>query len=389
MQQIYSGSTLTIAASDAKDTSAGFFSYDTPGFQSSSVFAKRSHFTFDNPATGKTMVVQVQDRGGLHNGMTPILQTRGWALQESVLSHRIVRCVQSELYWSCNDGCQTESGVSFPPTANLTWNIPVLNLKDTSDSHKIWWKIIEDYSGRAFTFRKDRVPAMAGLVSYFQDATNDLPCLGMWNRTFHQDLAWMRIERLHNIQAFPNTEWNLPSWTWLSCPGYVIFQTTTANELLDLKEVPMNVNNHVKIVDWHVSWHGHPFTSKLKSTRLIVNGPLQELFIEIPDEAKDFKPPYCIINQNVPRNTEHPIPWRSTVQFDREEWNPAQTWTCLLLQTATDPNEQKKGREDIFLLLESLYSDTELDMYRRVGIGISRDDGSAFSSTVQRTFHMV
>jgi len=120
MQQIYSGSTLTIAASGAKDTSAGFFAHETPRFRSASVPAERALFTFGNSATGKTMIVQVQDRGGLHNGMAPILQTRGWTLQESALSHRIVQCVQSELYWRCSQGCQTESGVLLPTTTNLS-----------------------------------------------------------------------------------------------------------------------------------------------------------------------------------------------------------------------------------------------------------------------------
>ena len=262
-------------------------------------------------------------------------------------------------------------------------------MEDLSDSHKVWWKLIEDYSGRAFTFRKDRLPAMAGLISYFQEATNDLPCLGMWKRTFHQDLAWMRIERLDNKQASSDTEWNFPSWTWLSCPVQVVFEPAAVNTPLELREIPMTVNNHVKIVDWHEFWKGHPFTSELKSTRLFVKGPVQELFIEIPAEGKDFKPPYCIINHIDPRGSDHPIRRRSTVQFDREECKPAKTWACLLLQSAIYPDEQKERRDDTFLLIEPLSSDSELDTFRRVGIGISRDDNNAFSSAIQRTFHMV
>ena len=151
----------------------------------------------------------------------------------------------------------------------------------------------------------------------------------------------------------------------------------------------MIVNNHVKVIDWHVFWQGRPFISKLKSTRLFVEGPVQELFIEIPAEAKVFKPPYCIINNKVPNDSEHPLPWRSTVQFDREKWNPAKTWTCLLLQSVIYPDGHSKRREDTFLLIEPLSSAPELDTFRRVGIGLSRDDSNAFSSTVQRTFQMV
>jgi hypothetical protein len=199
----------------------------------------------------------------------------------------------------------------------------------------------------------------------------------------------MRVERLDNKLALSDTEWIFPSWTWLSSPGGVIFEPAAAGAPSELRPTLSTVNDHVRIVDWQVSWQGHPFASKLKSTRLIVEGPVQELFIEIPAEAKHLKPPYCIINHKAPRGPEHPIPRRSTVQFDREEWKPAKTWTCLLLQSATYNNEQKKHRDDTFILVERLSSGLEFDTFRRVGIGVSRDDNDAFSSTVQRTLHMV
>lgn len=71
----------------------------------------------------------------------------------------------------------------------------------------------------------------------------------------------------------------------------------------------MVVNNHVKVIDWRVSWQGHPFTSKLHSTRLFVNGPVQELFIEIPNEAGNFNPPYCVVNHKIARVPDRLILW--------------------------------------------------------------------------------
>lgn len=126
MQQIYSGSTMTIAASGAKDTSEGFFAHERPRFQSAAVALERSCFTLANPTARKQRTFQVQHHGSLDSGMAPILHTRGWTLQESVLSNRIVQCVRSELYWRCNQSCETESGVSYSPTAAVSWNTPVL-----------------------------------------------------------------------------------------------------------------------------------------------------------------------------------------------------------------------------------------------------------------------
>jgi hypothetical protein len=85
MQQIYSGSTVKIAASGAKDTSAGFFTHETPQFRSASVPAKRTFFTFENSARDKTIIVQVQDRGGCHNGMA-LGRERDQRIPEDILS---------------------------------------------------------------------------------------------------------------------------------------------------------------------------------------------------------------------------------------------------------------------------------------------------------------
>ena len=167
------------------------------------------------------------------------------------------------------------------------------------------------------------------------------------------------------------TELNFPSWTWLSCPGKVKFEPAASMLRIHVAEIPRAFENHVNIVDWHVVWQGHPLTSKLTSTRLIVKGAVQDLFIEIPAEARTFKPPYCIINHKISKGSDSPIPWRSTMQFDRDEWKPAKTWTCLLLQSTTYPDEQSTRREDTFLLIEPVSSGRGFDTFIRVGIGIS------------------
>lgn len=389
MQQIYSGSTLTIAASGAKDASGGFFAHELPRFRAASVPVERAYFTVLNSTTGKRMIVQVQDRGGVSTGMTPILQTRGLTLQESVLSNRIVQCVQSELYWRCNQGCQTESGIVLPTTADFSWNVPVLDLKDLSESYNLWWRLMEDYSGRAFTFRKDRLPAMAGLISYFQEHINDSPILGLWKRNFPRDLTWMRVGRLENNQVSSDNELKFPSWTWLCCSVTVEFEPAAENASFGPTDIPVSVNEHVEVIDWQVTWQSRPFTSMLKTTQLFLEDPLKELFIEIPAESKTFNPPYCIINGKVPKDSKRSIPWRSTVQFDAEDWKPAKKWVCLLLQSIVYPGEQRERREDTFLLLEPVSSGPEPDTFRRVGIGISRDYVEAFSAAVSQAFHMM
>ena len=86
-----------------------------------------------------------------------------------------------------------------------------------------WWRWMENYSRRQFSYQTDKLPAMAGIVQYYQTAAGDTPVLGLWERSLHQDLLWMRIGRLTDEEAITNHLTNIPSWSWLSCPKNIAY----------------------------------------------------------------------------------------------------------------------------------------------------------------------
>jgi len=53
---------------------------------------------------------------------------------------------------------------------------------------KQWHSLAEEYSGRSLTFETDILPAMAGLISFFQERMRDDPILGMWKSSLAYDL---------------------------------------------------------------------------------------------------------------------------------------------------------------------------------------------------------
>jgi hypothetical protein len=139
-----------------------------------------------------------------------LISTRGWTLQEQLLSPRLVFCTQSDMHWKCQCNYQTQSGLSFESRMALDRGGLFLDLSHQLDHlwyRKTWRRIIEGYSLREFTFSQDRVPAMAGITRYFASALEDVPILGLWVRSFARDLAWLRgggRQQMSDISGFPS-----------------------------------------------------------------------------------------------------------------------------------------------------------------------------------------
>jgi hypothetical protein len=124
MQDIYSGSSITIGATDAPDTLAGCFLRDDRCIgsgsnksnnvvdQNSGIFVTTSNLGY-NSAT----ILRVQPYDIRRSTNDSVLNTRGWVLQEMVLSHRTVHCMYSQLQWHCRSVCKTEAGIEFDSLA--------------------------------------------------------------------------------------------------------------------------------------------------------------------------------------------------------------------------------------------------------------------------------
>jgi hypothetical protein len=100
MKQVYSNATVTLVAEASEDSHSGIFTSANAGR------AKTIHIPFHD-GTGNY-------RGSLYSqkyaeSVHPIycyapgpLNSRAWALQEDVLSQRILRYASDQLFWSCH-----------------------------------------------------------------------------------------------------------------------------------------------------------------------------------------------------------------------------------------------------------------------------------------------
>ncbi|KAK0647025.1 heterokaryon incompatibility protein-domain-containing protein, partial [Cercophora newfieldiana] len=125
-----------------------------------------------------------------------VLETRGWALQESILPARVLSFGQSMIDFRCDDGCQLYGHLQSEPNLS-TFTIGCLQRVRGTDQRLIhsYWNdvIVRKASRRNFTKVSDTLPALSGLAKAFRerlgiDETDYVA--GMWKQNLLSDLMW-------------------------------------------------------------------------------------------------------------------------------------------------------------------------------------------------------
>lgn len=218
MHDVYASSFLTVQASEARSPLEGCFAPIHP--DSAEIRGReRTLFTTREPSGERKAVVHIVPRVP----RTSALNTRGWTLQESVLSHRIVQLTNYELHWRCRCSMLWETGIPYTDTEQFIGNVPPLQETKDRNLNSLWRTWIENYSERGFSFPDDRLPGIIGLVEAYQRETSDEPCLGLWRRSLSEDLAWCRIGTLSDQSARPASSQQLPSWSPFACRQALVF----------------------------------------------------------------------------------------------------------------------------------------------------------------------
>jgi hypothetical protein len=362
MSEIYQGSLLTIAAVQSTNSSQGCFPSHSHGLENGELFFRTRPESLDSRSSlVRVYRNDIRDRVG---GGTAI-GSRGWTLQEQLLSPRLIFCMQPEIHWQCRAGYETQSGLSFHAAEMLKCNnmlIPHHDLQTGNQQYRnAWRRIIEGYSHRKFTYSRDRIPAIAGITRYFSSVLNDVSILGLWRNSFAKDLAWLRGG---GPPQMSNTT-GLPSWTWLTSQGSVLY--TVGDKYADQD---MEVVGNLKLLDWDVQWQGIPFTSPLNSAHVKVKGPVREIRIAPFAEGNRHIPPYFqVFEENLQPTAERMIPWRCAGRFDAGDVSVAATHLCIHLFSEPRNSESNDVRE-VFLILKPIERDNGTGTgYKRIGLG--------------------
>ncbi|KAK4442947.1 HET-domain-containing protein [Podospora aff. communis PSN243] len=226
MDEVYSKALLTIAADvEVSDDGTGFLKPSTPQGESGS-----------RP--------------------TGILDTRGWVLQEQILSSRTLSFTDSGAYWTCAGlnasiaqpgGFLHQDHMREPKLRQLQRQLQGHDRTGTfwkSALYKGWALMVTDYSRRDLTVEGDRLSALMGIQIVFGKALDDECLVGLWRNNMAQQLLWWvaKDEDLYSgntplrngssIYPFGRpakpsferpTAFTAPTWSWASVRGPITY----------------------------------------------------------------------------------------------------------------------------------------------------------------------
>jgi hypothetical protein len=162
------------------------------------------------------------------------LTSRAWALQEHVLSTRILHYTATELLFECKTSCRCECAPSRKKLPTTPALIPKAIVRQSKQHRSIWdaWhRIVEQYSTRDLTVSTDKLPAISGIASKIKQAAGSRYLAGIWENNLASDLLWSANQSaLLNAQYFAPDVYHAPSYSWASLSTPVSFYTPDDEE---------------------------------------------------------------------------------------------------------------------------------------------------------------
>jgi hypothetical protein len=205
MSSVYGNSTITIAASSARDSSQG-------------CFLKQHNFSGGLRARitdGGRQRVQDFRCSEVYELSTfkTHLGSRAWALQEKMLPPRTIHFSDRGAFWECRTTIASE----YLPDGFPNQLVSPL-VRREGELVRLWQQIVRLYSAAKLSFGKDKLPALSGIARLVYNETDDGYLAGLWRRKIEEQLCWSRFGPQ---PAVHRPHWRAPTWSWASIDGAV------------------------------------------------------------------------------------------------------------------------------------------------------------------------
>ncbi|KAF7542018.1 hypothetical protein G7054_g23 [Neopestalotiopsis clavispora] len=168
------------------------------------------------------------------------LSSRGWTLQEFVLSPRHLLYGAHQIYWKCAVGYISASGLTngprfpqhgydgiaaiihsqFRPGDEQKHALSSENMLDE------YYKMVETFSHRNLTVGSDKLPAFSGLARRLHKFLRGQYLAGLWSCDIGRGLCWYReMDSAKHVSRY-----RAPSWSWAVTDERILFaaQSDTA-----------------------------------------------------------------------------------------------------------------------------------------------------------------
>ncbi|KAF3003741.1 hypothetical protein E8E13_009510 [Curvularia kusanoi] len=239
MRHVYSNAILTIAAERTSEHTAGQNMFGSCNITRSRPFPLRQledytgedldHLIRSDGESEKEQLCIFPDTERNHHFASRqkgLLDTRGWILQEQLLSPRILYYGQQQMYWDCIGHSASElspMGISLleDSFSGETWAFRLLRrtIAGKGDPEMlarliadVWIYVVQNYSSRTLTKQSDKLIAIQGVIAALERVLHTSPVAGMWHQDLWKQLIWWAAKRgISGDTPFP-----APTWSWLS-----------------------------------------------------------------------------------------------------------------------------------------------------------------------------
>ncbi|KAI0533850.1 hypothetical protein GGR58DRAFT_521052 [Xylaria digitata] len=218
MDEIYSNSTLNIAASEGRIHERLLFN------------RKREHI---NPCSATVSISKGQVAHLLAfpdkcSSIEASLNGRGWVFQERTLSPRICHFTKDQIFWECRSLEASEVlPEGIPDRALRSFGLGIDISASMDQLKRRWYELAEQYSRTSLTFPSDRLLAISAVAKRLCLAMKLHPSdylAGMWKNDLPQSLLWFQSTadnpepstEKHSIDTDEMESTCAPTWSWAS-----------------------------------------------------------------------------------------------------------------------------------------------------------------------------
>ncbi|EPE33609.1 hypothetical protein GLAREA_06622 [Glarea lozoyensis ATCC 20868] len=205
-----------------------------------------------------------------------VIDSRGWILQERLLSRRILHFSKKMMSWECSQAVYKDD-FHYPMSVHPRLPKHQLFELDTLSKFSLceyWHSVVEDYSTRSPTISGDKFPAISGLAALFAQAFRAQYIAGLWCRRFVLGLCWRVIEPTASDGDASAEAWVAPSWSWAFQRNVCWAYSYDVDMLEDAPHLK-SVHRAMMVKSYDISIAGHDPFGALKSASVLILGKLQ------------------------------------------------------------------------------------------------------------------
>lgn len=234
MGSIYHDAFVVIGANCAENSSSGFLEAKLMG-----EYLPLAQILNDDESLA-TVYMRVGHHHGCligplcNDGRKGPLSDRGWALQEQLLSRRMVHFEVEEMFWECETAILCEclelehldeyapQDGREPETSSIdymtNWKSR-LAIDMLAGNYKMWHSCVLQYLSRSLTVASDCLPALRGIITHLQNQGLGRNFAGLWEDALIHELAWTTT----TAGRSDLTSRTAPSWSWACKQGSFVY----------------------------------------------------------------------------------------------------------------------------------------------------------------------